>query len=192
MIGEIGLHIGQSTMESVIEEEKMVTANKDMRLRYAGEWKVDSNTGFRDLIVWMGVPWLLSFVICRKKMGFTMSFTDPTDPDTPLHIETLNGHSETVPTDGSSVNVLVKEPFERNVTCTCAWLGDDSSMPSMQLTRDDPEIGSMKKYGAFTTLTRVMRDSDTIESTISIRKLTDNTTKEAVVILKRQPPRRKD
>ena len=155
-------------------------ASRQLRLRFSGKWQAVSNVGFREMLVWLGVPWLLSYVIVRKTMQFSAAFHGD-DPSSELCIRT-DGREEHVPTDGSQVDVTVMQPFERRVQCTCTWKDDYT----MRLVRRDLQVGSMKKHPNVATITRRMVDANTIESTLEMKKLTDGSSMVATIILKRQ------
>jgi hypothetical protein len=157
------------------------SASKQARSRFAGTWARDSDTGFRELLVWMGVPWILSFVIARKQMEFNVSFEDG-DPDRKLHLKANSEHAEIIPTDGTTVEVEVTQPFTRMVICSMKWIDDNT----MQMVRLDEKTNSLKKHPSKTTVTRRLIDDNTIESTLNIEKLNDHTEKSAILIIKRK------
>ncbi len=155
--------------------------NKESRLRLTGKWVRVRDVGFRNLLVFMGVPWLMSFVAVRsmgKKLG--IRFTDE-DPDKSV-IMSVDEHEEIIPTDGTPVDVEVTKPFVRTVQVSVSWLTENS----MTIRRDDPTVQlPYKKFPSQLTVTRTLLDDDTIESKMVIRRLTDNETAEATIVMSR-------
>jgi len=177
-----------STAESAEALQKSV----ELKQRFAGEWAAESQEGFREMLVWLGVPWLLSFVIVRKTMKFSAHFEPAQaevegegDPLAHLCIKT-DTREEHMPTDGTEVDVTVEEPFERQVQCTCRFQDEHT----MLLRRTDVQCNSMKKHASVANITRRLLDADTIQSTLRMEKLTDHTHKVATFVLKRQKPKR--
>ncbi len=167
----------------------MIAQSQDPRLRFEGHWIKDSDEGLRELFVWCGMPWLLSFVVMRKistDMNIHVSFPD--GPDGAVELATPE-QQEILPMDGSSVKILQKKPFEREVTVDIRWLVDnDDTEPRMRMRREDLTLGGPKKYPTISTITRrLVDDGNAMESTLVVTRLDINVDKQAIIRFKRQP-----
>ena len=167
------------TNSNLSEAETTVNTQKS---KFVGTWKKVSDVGFREMLVHCGCPWLLSFVIVRKEMKLTMTFTDD-DPNKELHLVTPD-HEEFLPMDGTFVDVEVTNPFKRKVSCNVVW----ENNKTMKLIRKDDVTNSMKKVGTLATITRCLTDDNTITSTIDMKRTlnSDGKVARAVITLKRQ------
>ena len=167
----------------------------EARLRFVGRWKRSQDIGFRELIHWMGVPWLLSFVVARKSMSVDISFKDNDAAETGTLIMVAEDHTEHLPLNGTFIDVLIKQPFERVVKCSAQWEASNAAGENtngeckavMILNRIDHATNSMKTHKTEATVTRhISADGNTMVSLLKITRLTDNTSKEATLYFERQ------
>ena len=161
------------------------SAEQDLRLRFAGKWVKVKDDGFRALLVWLGVPWLLSFVAVRKTVNFQVSFEDNDASEAGTMIVDGDERIERIPLNGDFIDSTMTTPFVRTVQCNASW--KDGEACTMVMKRIDHTVGKNKPYPTEATITRrISPDGNTIVSTLSILRLSDNTTKEATLFLARQ------
>jgi hypothetical protein len=161
--------------------DKALASEPDPRLKFQGTWIRVNDEGFRELLVWMGVPWLLSFVVARKEMKLRLAFVDnDCSSNGTVELE-MEEHVEHLKLNGTYEDVPLTQPFVRTVQCNAVWEGSNC----MLLRRVDHHINGYKKHKTEATIRRTLIDANNIRSELTILRLTDNETKTAIIYLQR-------
>jgi len=134
-------------------------------------------------LVFVGVPWLVSFVAVQKSVDFTVSFID-SDPAGTM-VVTGDERAESIPLTGEFVGVEMTTPFTRIVKCSASWKEGEEA--TMVMKRIDHAVGKYKAFPTEATITRrISADGNSIVSTVSMLRLSDNARKEATLFLERR------
>jgi len=120
-----------------------------------------------------------------KSVEFSVSFVDNDPSDTGTMVVVGDERTESMKMNGEFTDVTVTTPFTRVVQCNACWKEDEEAC--MIMKRIDHSVGKYKSSPTEATITRrISADGNSIVSTLSLLRLSDQATKVTTLYLERQ------
>jgi hypothetical protein len=148
------VEINRESADNTKDFASMDTAERVAhQLKFAGKWKRVSGEGIRDMLVFVGVPWLVSALAASQFMkSMFCSFVPPDDPTRKMMALNEDGGTEDEIEFDKIMVVPAKRGPPRNNERLVRW--DEKGRIVLQVK--DHEVSAQKKHTITITNTRTM------------------------------------